>query len=271
MSVLRFAKGHGSGNDFVILPDVDDALAVDAALVSALCDRRFGIGADGLLRVVPSAAGGWFMDHRNADGSLAETCGNGIRVVARYLVACGLAAPGPLTLHTRSGPRAVEVGVDGDISVDMGEPECIDAAPLVAGLPGRALSMGNPHVVVALPDRAALAALDLSCPPQVTPPLLDGQNVEYICPDGPGHALRMRVHERGVGETPSCGSGICAAVVAAVLAEPTGRGEWWTVTVPGGRLQARWAQSVTLRGPAVIVAHGEVDPDALTRGSGRRK
>ena len=268
MSSIRFVKGHGTENDFLVLPDPDVPLT--AELARALCDRRAGLGADGVLRVEPRpgdpAGAGWFMDYRNADGSVAEMCGNGIRVFARHLVEAGLAEPGTLLIGTRVGVRTVDVPATGDVTVDMGPPVALEASPSVDGLPGTAVSMGNPHVVVEVSDVDRLAALDLSRPPVVRPPLPAGQNVEFVVRSGP-RQLVMRVHERGVGETRSCGTGVCAAVVAAVAwAGGEGLDEQWTVDVPGGRLSVRWrsAGPVLLSGPAVLLAHGEVDADRLS-------
>jgi diaminopimelate epimerase len=266
---MRFVKGHGTENDFVLLPDLPEA-ELTPDLVRALCDRHAGLGADGVLRVGRDG-GGWFMDYRNADGSLAEMCGNGVRVFARYLVDAGLAAPGTFTVGSRGGPKRVTVPVTGEVSVDMGEPELLASTPQVLGIKAVAVSMGNPHVVVPVASVAELEALDLSHPPLVTPPLPGGQNVEFAV--YAGRHVRMRVHERGVGETRSCGTGVCAAVVAAVhRAGPGagdaggrdgpggagGRGEPWTVDVPGGRLSVTWSDTLTLTGPAVLVASGEV-------------
>ena len=252
---MQFLKGHGTENDFVLLPDHDGALDLTADLVRQLCDRRAGIGADGVLRVVrtvatPDASGQdaeWFMDYRNADGSIAEMCGNGVRVYARYLVDRGLAAEGRLRLATRGGVKDVTV-TPAAVTVDMGvatvgEPVAVD------GVAGTAVDMGNPHVVLPVPSVAALGVLH--------PDRLD-VNVEYVEQAGPRHLL-MRVHERGVGETRSCGTGACAAVVAAVLRNGEPRGATYDVDVPGGRLQVTWQADghVLLTGPAVIVYEGE--------------
>jgi diaminopimelate epimerase len=263
---LRWLKGHGTENDFVLLPDAPD---LPARLVAALCDRHAGIGADGVLRVVPAdgASGAkWFMDYRNADGSLAEMCGNGIRVFARYLVDAGLVEPGEFTVDTRAGVKTVWAGATGAVTVDMGPPELPGARPVVGETAATAVSMGNPHVVVALPagDRglAELGTLRLEQPPVVTPGLPGGQNVEFVVRTGP-RSVALRVHERGVGETRSCGTGVCAAVVATIAADGAGRGEEWAVDVPGGRLTVTWSDTVLLTGPAVLVATGELCPGWL--------
>jgi diaminopimelate epimerase len=263
---VRFLKGHGTENDFVVLPDTDEA-TLTPELTRALCDRRAGIGADGVLRVQrDDRDGGWFMDYRNADGSVAETCGNGIRVFARYLVTAGLAEPGRLRLGTRSGVRRVDVPPDGgDITVDMGPATPLPHATVTIngrGWSAAGWSMGNPHLVVL--DAAPIDTLDLSQPPPVDPGTAypDGVNVEVVERVEPDH-IRMRVHERGSGETRSCGTGACAAAVAAMAVEGTRTS--YQVDVPGGRLRVEWRDddSVLLSGPAVIVAEGDVDPASI--------
>jgi diaminopimelate epimerase len=260
---MRFCKGHGTENDFIVLPDYEGEL--DAPLVQALCNRRAGIGADGVLRVVPRDRH-FFMDYYNADGSTAEICGNGIRVFARYLVAAELCPPGEMVIDTRSGPRRVTVPADGgDITVDMGQPTRLDDAEVSFGSSSwKAVgwSMGNPHLVVL--DAAPIDAIDLSSPPVVEPSASypDGVNVELVEPIGSGH-IRMRVHERGVGETRSCGSGVCAAAVAVM--DAVGERSSYVVEVPGGRLVVGWRDDgdVLLTGPAVLVAAGQVDPAVI--------
>lgn len=245
---MRFLKGHGTENDFVLLPDLDDELDLTPDLVRRICDRRSGIGADGVLRVVRADDGGWFMDYRNADGSIAEMCGNGVRVYARYLVDIGLAHDGEFDLQTRAGLRPVVV--DGDrITVDMGIAEVGDQIE-IDGEAGTFVSMGNPHVVLHVASVDALGELA---------PVHQDVNVEYVEDLGPTH-LKMRVHERGVGETRSCGTGACAAVVASTLRTGSGRGVPYDVDVPGGRLVVTWREDghVLLQGPAVIVAEGEL-------------
>jgi diaminopimelate epimerase len=253
---VRFVKGHGTENDFVLLPDPPAEL--DAALVQALCDRRTGIGADGVL-AVRRENDTYFMDYRNADGSIAETCGNGIRVFARYLVESGLESPGSFVVGTRAGACRVEVPADGsDITVEMGLPERIADAKVTVGSktwPAFGYAIGNPHLVVLGVEE--IDGLDLSAAPEIDPPVDGGINVEFLHRIGPKH-VQMRVFERGVGETRSCGSGACMAAVAAM--DAVCRRSTYDVDVPGGRLSVEWRDDdvVTLSGPAVLVASGEV-------------
>jgi diaminopimelate epimerase len=266
---VPFLKGHGTGNDFVVLPDPDGELELTPDLVRRLCDRRFGIGADGVLRVVrsdrlaaaPADSPRWFMDYHNADGSIAEMCGNGVRVYSRYLVDAGWEKPGEIELATRGGVKRVRALATGDITVAMGQPER-GAEPAKVSFGARAyegipVSMGNPHLVVELDAPTDVAGLDLSAEPEVSAEIFPtGVNVEFFVrvPVAPsGEALEMRVHERGVGETLSCGTGACAVAVAAA-GQP---GPPVEVRVPGGRLQVHWTEeTVLLSGPAELVAEG---------------
>ncbi len=276
---LPFLKGHGTGNDFVLIPDAEGQVQLSPGLIRRLCDRRFGIGGDGVLRVVPvermpasalppeirdDGDVRWFMDYHNADGSLAEMCGNGVRVYSRFLVDAGWEPAGELRLATRGGVKTVSVPEVGDVTVGMGPPD-VRPGLVKAELGGRAyegqpVSMGNPHLVVRLDSRAELAALDLTADPVV--PEADfpsGVNLEFYVSDSPGQGsadvpgLEMRVHERGSGETLSCGTGACAVAVAAA-----GRpGPPVDVRVPGGRLRVQWTkETVLLTGPAELVAEG---------------
>jgi diaminopimelate epimerase len=280
---VEFLKGHGTGNDFVLLPDPDGRLELTPALVAALCDRRFGIGADGVLRVVraakhPDAAGmaadaEWFMDYWNGDGSCAEMCGNGARVFVRHLLSAGLAEAGPggLSIATRAGvvPAAVVAGT-GDIAVGLRPPRRLgDAVATVAGRPfaGTAVDCGNPHLVCPVAP-AELAALDLTRPPDVDPAAFPaGVNVEFVAAGDPVSGtdthVRMRVYERGSAETLSCGTGACAVAACALAAGGRTAGVA-AVTVPGGRLTVTLdGAACWLAGPAVLVAAGHVDPAAL--------
>ncbi len=271
---MRFAKGHGTGNDFVILPDLDARLDLTPALVRRLCDRRTGIGGDGVLRVAPGAAGGWFMDYRNADGSIAEMCGNGVRVFAEYLRSRGLASGSELVLQTRAGLRPVWREPDGRYSVDMGPATVTGKGSAVVGgrtISGLAVDVGNPHLACVVSDPAA--SFDLRAAPEVdAAEFPEGVNVEVIAVTG-DRSIELRVYERGSGETQSCGTGAVAAAVAAatVLGETvlgaSAAGDLageWTVRVPGGVLAVTPSATASiLCGPAVIVAEGEIDPGWL--------
>jgi diaminopimelate epimerase len=274
--VTRFVKGHGTENDFVLLPDPDGGLRLDPATVVAICDRRAGLGADGVLRVVRTAADDearglpgadgttWFMDYRNADGSAAEMCGNGIRVVARYLVDAGLEPAGDLQLLTRDGVKAVRLAAVGDVTVDMGPADLPPTEHKVTvgdrSWPAVEVDMGNPHAVVFVDDLAE--AGDLLGAPVVEPAFPDGVNVEFAVRVGDQH-LAMRVHERGVGETRSCGTGACAVMVAAARRDGVTGPSTYVVDVPGGRLTVteRADGHVELAGPAVLVAEGDLRPE----------
>jgi diaminopimelate epimerase len=251
-----FLKGHGTENDFVLLPDHDGSVHGDlpASRVRALCDRRSGIGADGVLRVV-RASSGWFMDYRNADGSLAEMCGNGIRVFARHLYDEGLVpADEPVRISTRDGVKTVTRHGD-FFSADLGPATILGETKVSVGdrsWPAIHVVVGNPHAVVMVDDLAEAGHLydEPSYDADLYP---DGVNVEFVVRRGPDH-IAMRVHERGSGETRSCGTGACAAAVAAAGDGP-GR---WRVDVPGGELEVSRDEEgrVSLTGPAVIVARG---------------
>ncbi|MYZ10088.1 diaminopimelate epimerase, partial [Streptomyces sp. SID2999] len=214
---IAFLKGHGTENDFVIVPDPENALDLTPAAVAALCDRRAGIGGDGVLHVVRSAAhpeardmageAEWFMDYRNGDGSVAEMCGNGVRVFARYLQHAGHVAEGDLTIATRGGVKRVHIAKDdsgaGDVTVGMGRARLPEGEVTVGvgarSWPARNVNMGNPHAVAFVDDLAH--AGDLYTAPPVGPEgaYPDGVNVEFVVDRAPGH-VAMRVHERGSGE-----------------------------------------------------------------------
>lgn len=288
---IAFTKGHGTGNDFVIVPDPDGTLDLTDDQVAVLCDRRFGIGGDGILRVVRSgsipegaaaAASGaeWFMDYRNADGSRAEMCGNGVRVFVRYLVDVGWAEVDaePLPVGTRAGVKTVSRsdGTFGErgFEVDLGPWRVEDAEVVVrtrgggAPRPGVGVDVGNPHVVVALPDEAELEDLDLAVQPLLHPERPQGVNVEFVVPSDPlvhegVGSIRMRVFERGVGETLSCGTGVAAAALAVRHWAGPAAPDRWRVDVPGGTLGVRMPEvdgerHVLLSGPATLVYSGEV-------------
>lgn len=269
-------KGHGTENDFVLLPDPDGSVHGDLApgLVAALCDRRAGIGGDGVMRVIRTEASAdpaavaargvaeWFMDYRNADGSLSEMCGNGVRVFARYLAEHErVDTAGPLHVATRAGVRTVVFEGDGRLTVDMGEPTLLEQTQVSVGertWPAANVGMGNPHAVVFVTSLAEAGPL-VDSPVYDPGTYPDGVNVEFVIRRGERH-VAMRVHERGSGETRSCGTGACAVMVASALADGEGRGTTYRVDVPGGELAITWTDDnhLLLTGPAVLVATGEV-------------
>ncbi|EKF24109.1 diaminopimelate epimerase [Mycolicibacterium hassiacum DSM 44199] len=280
---MRFAKGHGTENDFVLLPDPDGRLTLGPAAVAALCDRRRGLGADGLLRVITAGAArdagvfdrlpdgvspdDWYMDYRNADGSVAEMCGNGVRVFAHYLRAAGLESRDEFTVGSLAGPRPVRLhrcdATRADITVEMGKVARLGAGQAVVGgrtFTGLAVDVGNPHLACVDPTLTAeaLAALDVAASVQFDRTQFPhGVNVEVLTAPADG-AVSMRVHERGVGETRSCGTGTVAAATAALAHEGAETGSL-RVRVPGGEVTVTVTEASSfLRGPSVLVAHGEI-------------
>lgn len=267
---IEFVKGHGTQNDFILLPDPAGALDLTSSRVRALCDRRGGLGADGVLRVVPGALvpdappgtvpDDWFMDYRNADGSIAEMCGNGVRLFARYLADAGLVTAPEFRVGSRSGPRAVRLHGDGSVSVAMGPVRRAGVSPVTvegAAYTGVVVDVGNPHL--ACVTDVPVEQLDLTVPPGHDPVAFPhGVNVEFVNLLGAGQ-LRMRVHERGVGETRSCGTGTVAAVAAALHIEGQRSGEA-DVDMPGGQVHVVITEDGSmLTGPAVLVARGRLD------------
>jgi diaminopimelate epimerase len=309
---LHVTKGHGTENDFVLLDDRDGELDLSATLVRALADRHAGVGGDGVIRLVESSrvpegvavlaadpSARWFMDYRNADGSVAEMCGNGVRVFAAYLEQLGLWDPfgGELAVGTRAGVRwvrqipaaagtasahdgpwyAVDMGrwslPGGDRAVEAGYDAEVEVAGLAEVRPALCVDVGNPHTVLALAGQAELEAADLTRTPAVVPVPPHGTNVELVVPlgeeIGPDGTVvgrvRMRVHERGVGETRSCGTGACAAALAVRAWAGDGAPDVWLVEVPGGtvRVSVLPGGHVELAGPAVLVADADVVLAAL--------
>jgi diaminopimelate epimerase len=283
---MIFAKGHGTQNDFVVLDDRDAALTLTPAVVSALCDRRRGLGADGVLRVTTAGAAlaagvfdripdgvrsdDWYMDYRNADGSIAQMCGNGVRVFAHHLRASGLESRDEFVVGSLAGPRPVVLhhvdATNADVSVDMGKANLLGPGQAVIGgqlFSGVAVDVGNPHLACVDPALTveALAALDVAAPVSFdSTQFPDGVNVEVLTAPADG-AVSMRVHERGVGETRSCGTGTVAAAVAALSYAGATSGTL-TVRVPGGDVVVTVTEATSyLRGPSVLVARGELSEE----------
>jgi diaminopimelate epimerase len=264
--------GHGTHNDFVILFDPDDQLTITSAQVAAMCHRKSGvgadsatasvIGADGMIRIIKHE-GKWFMDYRNADGSIAEMCGNGIRVMARYLVAKDHQREGIFAIDTRAGIKHLRVPAEDDISVNMGkvydESEAVEATVNGSTYAGFNINVGNPHAVVFTHDLSTLGPLEVA--PTVTPAgsYPEGVNVEFV-EILPGQEAKMRVHERGSGETQSCGTGTCAVALAATMKSGGALPARWVIYPPGGRLvvDIDGHSNATLTGPAVLLEDYDV-------------
>ena len=278
--MVPFAKGHGTGNDFVLLPDIEGRLDLTDEMVRLLCDRRLGIGGDGVLRIVASSAtddpdavgAALFMDYRNADGSRAQMCGNGIRVFAAWLFGHGFADPSGVDIATRGGVRRVSRRPEGDYEVDMGKAIPVEGIGSVTvgtmAFPAVGVLVPNPHAVVFVGSLDA--AGPLTSPPGLSPEQMfpEGANVEFVQEVGPAH-VAMRVHERGVGETRSCGTGACAAAWASRRRPGASDDRDYRVDVPGGSLRVREDPQghISLIGPAEIVGEGVLSEEWIARWS----
>ncbi|WP_115684477.1 diaminopimelate epimerase [Corynebacterium senegalense] len=272
---VAFLKGHGTENDFVIIPDPRDELNLTEEIVAGLCDRRAGIGGDGLLRVV-EREGRWFMDYRNADGSIAEMCGNGVRVFAHVLRAEGLISHDEFEVGTRAGVKQVAVlehtPREASVRVGMGPVEVTGVSTARMGdfdFAGLGVDVGNPHLAAVIPGLSAddLRALELSQPVFDRDFFPAGVNVEILTELDAG-SVHMRVWERGVGETRSCGTGTVAAARAA-LADAGIENGTVKVHVPGGAVRVDInAGEAVMTGPSRIVARGEVDLAAFSSAPG---
>lgn len=275
---LAFTKMHGCGNDFIVVDDRGRDWDLDETAVRMLCDRHFGIGADGMILVRPATdpTADYYMHYINADGSLAEMCGNGIRVFAKYLADRGLVTNGHLVVQTLGGPKSIEIvpdqaGAFALARVDMGEP-VLEAAMVPTTLPGdpvvdatlvtesctakvTCVSMGNPHAVLWVDDVETAAVETVGPDIETNDAFPRHTNVEFAQMIGPSH-IRLRVWERGVGETLACGTGACATLVAAVLGGRCGRSA--IVDLPGGEIRIEWPENgpVYMTGPAEQVFEG---------------
>jgi diaminopimelate epimerase len=283
-------KYHGTGNDFVMLEDLDDERPLGSELVTALCDRHRGLGGDGVIRVTraePSSGAAFFMDYWNRDGSVSEMCGNGIRCLAKLVFERGLTTETEIDVATRGGVKHLRLDVDAGVvravTVGMGAPGLARGdVPMTGGDPaepfllepfevdGRtykasAISMGNPHLVLFVEeDPADVDVLRIGPAVEHDPRFPNRTNVEFVAVDGDG--LRLRVWERGVGETMACGTGACAALVAANEAGLVARRA--PIRFPGGELLIeRTGEQVFLTGSAERVLEATLDPAWLaTRG-----
>lgn len=261
--MIQGTYGHGTENDFVLIFDPNDELEISPYICAKICNRDSGIGADGLIRIIKKS-GDWFMDYRNSDGSIAEMCGNGIRVMARYLVDRGEQSSGIFPIATRDGKKFLSVPAEGDITVNMGQISHIESDVKVFAngrtWPAYKVEIGNPHAVSFVGDLREIG--DLEIEPKANPDseFPDGVNFEFVTFQ-PNGELAMRVHERGVGETKSCGTGTCAVALAATLASGKKLPAKWIINPPGGRLEVEIDahSNAILTGPAVLLREVVLD------------
>lgn len=273
---LRFTKMHGCGNDYVYFSEFTQSLPDRAALARKVSDRRFGVGGDGAIFIGPSDRADAKMRIFNADGSEAQMCGNGIRCVAKFLYDEGIARKDVLRIETLCGVKEIRLQIaDGEVvgaAVEMGQavlepsripvlldgPSVVDRQVQIGGNACRitCVSMGNPHCVVFTDDPSALPLAELGPAFEYAPLFPERVNTEFVRVANRTH-LHMRVWERGSGETLACGTGACAAVVAAVENGFCPKGEPITVSLRGGDLQITYTdEQVRMQGPAVTVCHG---------------
>ena len=274
---MRFQKWHGIGNDFVMVADPHNQVSLEPEQVKRICDRRFGVGADGVIRVTFDTDVDLVMDYRNSDGTLGEMCGNGIRCLALFAKEEGLVHKDELRVKTGAGIKTVTILGDGRVRVDMGapifepakvpvkwdgpdalhtkleiEPEVIEAT---------VLSIGNPHAVLFVDDPVSAPVTSLGPVIEKLDVFPNGANVEWARVDSPDH-VTMTVWERGSGRTLACGTGACAVAVAARLVRDAD--EKITVSLPGGDLEVEWSgslddeQAIFMTGPAEKSFDGEL-------------
>ena len=261
--MIKATYGHGTHNDFVLVFDENDEIRLTPDQIKRICDRKNGVGSDGLIKIIKKD-GAWFMDYANADGSVAEMCGNGIRVMARYLTDRGHQPSGIYAINTRDGRKFLSVPETGDISVNMGQVSLVPGEISVSvnsnNFLGLNINMGNPHAVVFVDDLDLVG--DLRQAPTVTPAdeYPEGVNTEFV-KFLEGNKIQMRVHERGVGETQSCGTGTCAVALAATIKKGKSLPIKWEINPPGGRLivEIDGHSNATLTGPAELVEEVELD------------
>lgn len=279
--IIRFSKMHGTKNDFVVFHDLDQKIALSPEQVSRLCDRREGVGADGVIVVRPSEGADFFMDYINSDGTIAEMCGNGIRCLAKYVYDNSLTGKKTLAVETRAGIKTLDLIVDKTnrvekVKVDMGAP-IFDPRKIPVNITDRnapildypvevshhkfycnLVSMGNPHCIIFAEDNLDYLARTYGPMLETHPVFPAKTNVEFCKVLGPNRLL-MRVWERGSGETFSCGTGACATAVASVLKGFT-KGET-TVELLGGPLAIYWKgnnNSVIMTGKSETVYIGDI-------------
>jgi diaminopimelate epimerase len=274
---LQFTKMHGAGNDFVVIDATRTPFAPDPALLQRLTDRRFGVGCDQVLVIEPPSQAGIDFDYRifNADGSEVGQCGNGSRALARYVREHGLSDKDPIRVRTRTSILELRDAENGEYRVNMGVPR-LDPAQVPFDAPARAprytltlegqaaleigvVSMGNPHAVLLVDDVARAPVAEIGAALQAHPAFPQSVNVGFMQVVDTGHA-RLRVYERGAGETLACGSGACAAAVVGQLWGVLGSSV--RMQLRGGTLTIDWqgeGHPVMMTGPAQTVFTGELE------------
>ena len=277
---MKFTKMHGTGNDYIYVNGFEEKLENPSEAADKLSDRRFGIGSDGLILILPSDVADCRMEMFNADGSIGKMCGNGIRCVAKYVYDRGLVKKDVLRVETRSGVKTLQLRVeDGKVAsvrVNMGQPELDpEKIPVLfskdrmvdeevytpSGNVWRVtcVSMGNPHAVIFVDDVEGLNLPAIGPEMEKHAMFPERANIEFAQVTGP-HEVQMRVWERGSGETLACGTGACACAVASVLTGKADRDV--TVHLRGGDLHVFWdpdTDDVYMEGPAAFVFDGTVE------------
>jgi len=278
--MMKFTKWQGCGNDFVLFDCLQEDIENYAAAARKVCDRHYGVGADGILVVLPSEQADFRMRIFNTDGSEAEMCGNGIRCFARYLYDFGLTKETRFTVETGAGILVPEIVLEGGqvkgVKVDMGEPHLLGEKIPVKGFDGRqvidqtiqvanqdyrftGVSMGNPHCVIFVEDAEAFPIHELGHQFEIHEMFPRKTNTEFVEVRDRQH-VRMRVWERGAAVTLACGTGSCATVVAGILNDKLDRNGETEVELDGGKLLIHWAENnhVFMTGPAELVFSGEL-------------
>lgn len=264
---------HGAGNDFVVFADLEDQLEISESMVRKLCDRNFGVGGDGIIRITRDQ-GMYFMDYRNADGSIARMCGNGVRTVGKWLGDRNLAGDS-VNVSTRSGLKELQLvrGKDGRVAsvrVDMGPPqselETIELDTPIGKRQLHTLRVGDPHAVMfieSIDDFQELDVATVGSAIEKNPHFPEGTNAEFAVVKDDGALLRT--WERGAGETLSCGTGVCATAVAATVTGKVTGGKPVKVETLGGVLEIEWTPggSILMTGPAAEAFRGVVDLESL--------
>jgi diaminopimelate epimerase len=264
---IKYSKGHGTHNDFVLIPDLDDEIDFSVSQIQQICNRKDGLGADGILRVA-KLNNDFFMDYRNSDGTIAEMCGNGARVFALFLSENKLIESNNFSFQTRAGKVDVELRKSDEIRVSLSKAilrgKNVEVSVNGKSYDAQAVDAPNPHAVAFVQDLAEVGPLSVA--PTINPKseFENGVNVEFVKILNPDH-VAMRVHERGSGETQSCGTGACA-VAAVVRQESNNTINKVMIDLPGGRLIISFEnEKMIMQGPAVLQESGILPEKWYTR------